>query len=297
MGDPNEQWLESWMLALHDKAPGTRQEYRKSVRYFLDWLADQETRTADLLGVRRQDLEAWFAALGTAGAAQNTRRNRWVALKSFFNWLHDEEEIPVNPMAKVKVARAVETPPPVVSRDDLRSLLAVCAGKEFEQRRDLALIRTYLATGCRLSEIANLTVPDVDLTSRLLYVVGKGSKPRTCRVDAATAAALDRYKRARARHRKASEPWLWLGRRGKFGASGVDQMLRRRAEQAGLDGFHAHLLRHTWADLLKSRGATDSDLMILGGWDDASVMRRYGAARSVDRALRAYDEIDPLGDL
>jgi site-specific recombinase XerD len=294
--NPNDAWVESWMLALHDRSPSTRREYCKVLRYFMTWLATSD-RTSDLLTVRRQDAEAWFTDMAAAGTAQNTRRARWVALKSFYGWLADEEEIDTNPMAKVKVARAVETPPPVVALDDLKRLLKACEGKGFRERRDLALIRTYLATGCRLSEVAMLTVPDVDLTARVVHVMGKGSKPRVARFDTATAAAIDRYRRTRARHRAAAKPWLWLGTKGRLTASGIDAMLRKRAGEAGLEGFHAHLLRHTWADAWKSKGGSESDLMKLGGWEDPTIMRRYGAARDVDRALAAYDDIDPMGGL
>jgi hypothetical protein len=42
---------------------------------------------------------------------------------------------------------------------------------------------------------------------------------------------------------------------------------------------------------------SDSDLQQLGGWESADVMRRYGSAHAVDRALAAYDVANPMGDL
>jgi site-specific recombinase XerD len=292
----NAGLVESWQLALHDKSSGTRREYVKALGYFTSWLA-ANGRSFDLLDVTRQDIEAWFAAMGAAGMSQNTRRSRWVALRSMYNWLEDEEEIDVSPMAKVKVARPNETPPPVVPTDDLKALLRACQGTHFYDRRDMALVRLFLATGARLNEVSMVQVPDVDLQSRIVALHGKGGKDRVARFDAATAAAIDRYKRSRARHRGAATPWLWLGLKGRLTKSGVDAALARRAEAAGLTGFHVHLLRHTWADRWKSRGGSEGDLMRLGGWQDASVMRRYGAARAVDRALNAYDDIDPMEGL
>ena len=42
---------------------------------------------------------------------------------------------------------------------------------------------------------------------------------------------------------------------------------------------------------MKESGATDSDLMTLGGWTSPEVMRRYGAIRATERALSAYDDV------
>jgi integrase len=126
---------------------------------------------------------------------------------------------------------------------------------------------------------------------------GKGDKARVVRFDAATAAALDRYKRVRARHRCAASPALWIGHRGRMTRKGVPMMLNKRAALAGIDHVHPHQLRHTWADRWLRAGGNEGDLQRLGGWESAEIMRRYGEARAVDRALTAYDAINPMGTL
>ena len=66
---------------------------------------------------------------------------------------------------------------------------------------------------------------------------------------------------------------------------------------AGLGHIHPHQLRHSWADRWLAAGGTEGDLMRLGGWDSSQTMRRYGAVRATDRALAAYYQINPLGEL
>jgi site-specific recombinase XerD len=296
--DPNAELLASWQLAIHDLAPGTRDLYARSLGYFTDWLAATRV-AADLLEVRRRDCEAWFATMHHLSA--NTRRTRWCALRSFYNWLLEEEEITDSPMAKVKVGRPDEPPPPVIPMDRLKLMVKACEGKGLPERRDMALLRVFLSTGIRIGEAANLTLDDIDLPTRILVVQrGKGGRRRVARFDATTAAAIDRYRRVRARHRAAASPWLWLSvssRDGRLTKSGIDAAMCRRASQAGIDRFHVHLLRHTWADLWKSSGGSDEDLARLGGWQDLRVMARYGAGRATDRALANYDHINPLREL
>lgn len=293
--DANDGLAESWLLALHDKAAGTRDLYARHLRYFTAWLAEAGRET-DLLAVRRTDIEAWFAS--AADLSQATRRSRWISLRSFFGWLVDEDERDDNPMVKVKVARPDEPPPDTIGLDDLKAMLKACEGRGFYERRDMALLRLFLSTGARLNEVASMTVDDLDLVSRVAVITkGKGGKRRVARFDASTSAALDRYRRARARHRDATSPWMWLGLKGRLTKRGVDAALGRRAIEAGVAGFHVHLLRHTWADRWKSAGGSEDDMMRLGGWEDPTVMRRYGAARAVDRALANYDAIDPMRGL
>ena len=74
-------------------------------------------------------------------------------------------------------------------------------------------------------------------------------------------------------------------------------MLSKRCEIAGVDHIHPHQLRHTWADRWLAAGGNEGDLQRLGGWENSDVMRRYGAARAVDRALASYDTTNPMEGL
>ena len=149
-----------------------------------------------------------------------------------------------------------------------------------------------------MSETVDLALGDIDLVNRIALVRhGKGDKARAVRFDSATAAALDRYKRVRARHAYAALPWLWIGFRGRMTRKGVPAMLNKRSGEAGIRHVHPHQLRHTWADRWLRAGGNEGDLQRLGGWESAEIMRRYGEARAVDRALAAYDNVNPMGRL
>lgn len=99
----------------------------------------------------------------------------------------------------------------------------------------------------RRGEMAGLRVEDVDDDAEVALVVGKGSRPRACPFGPATGQALDRYRRVGARHPHAALPGLWLGPRGALTAEGIRQIVERRAEQAGLEGIHVHVFRHSFA--------------------------------------------------
>lgn len=161
----------------------------------------------DLLDVSRRDVESWIRELQAVGRAKATIRSRWIALRNFYGWLVEEDELDVSPLAKVRVPKPDPPPPDVLGDDELRALLRACEGRSFEDRRDAAIVRFMLATGLRVSETCSLDLADIELAMRLATVrSGKGDKARIVRFDPATAKHIDRYLRARHRHRYARLP-------------------------------------------------------------------------------------------
>ncbi|HYQ62786.1 tyrosine-type recombinase/integrase [Actinophytocola sp.] len=131
----------------------------------------------------------------SAGNAHTQYRS----LRTFFGWLVREDEIDINPMDKTTAPIVPEQPVPIV-RDDLTgSLLGTCQGRDMISRRDAAIIRLLLDTGCRLGELAALNVDDVDFDLSVINVVGKGRRGRAIPFGAKTAQALARYMRVRAK--------------------------------------------------------------------------------------------------
>ena len=98
------------------------------------------------------------------------------ALQQFFGWLVREEEIDRSPMERMRPPSVPEQPVPVLSDEQLRTLFAACDGRDFVDRRDSAIIRMFLDTGCRRRELAGLTTTDVSLHDRDITVIGKGSR-------------------------------------------------------------------------------------------------------------------------
>ena len=276
-------------LRAENRSPNTLRLYGQAVTFFSHWL-ESEGRTATLDELNRAAIREWLAVLSDTHEP-GTVKIRYRGLYRFCVWLVTEEELPTNPMAKMAPPSLTMKPVPIISDDDLAALLKACAGKEFNDRRDEALIRLLLDCGLRVSEACGLRIDQLDLDQGMAIVKDKGSKVRAVYFGARTAGALDRYVRMRSRHRWAHLDALFLTQRGALSADGARERVNVRSRLAGIDHVWPHQFRHTFAHDFLMAGGQERDLKRLAGWTSDVMLERYGASAADARAKAAAQRL------
>ena len=276
-------------LRAEGRSPNTLRLYGQAVTFFSRWLESQG-REATLEELNRPAIREWLAVLSDTHEP-GTVKVRYRGLHRFCSWLVDEGELPDNPMSTLSPPTLQMKPVPVISDDELAALLKACNGKEFNDRRDEALIRLLLDCGVRISEACGLRLDQLDLDQGMAIVNGKGSKVRPVYFSARTARALDRYVRIRARHRWAHLDALFLTQRGALSPDGARDRVKIRGTMAGITDLHPHRFRHTFAHDFLINGGGERDLKRLAGWSSDAMLERYGASAADARAKAAAQRL------
>jgi integrase/recombinase XerD len=276
--------LSSWQLAMRAerKSPGTIKTYSDGVTGFLRWCEATDT-PAELT---KSAVQTFIADLLDGGAEGATASARQLALRRFSAWLTNEGELETDPLLGLKAPKIDRKVTHALTDDQLRRLIKACQGRTLKDRRDEAIVRLLLETGMTAGELIGTQTSDVDLQRGLVIVRrGKGGKGRVAPFGPQTATAIDRYMRARRTHRLADTGALWVGGGGKtIGYSGLWRSLKERADAAGIENFHPHLMRHTAATRWLRAGGSESGLMAVAGWSTREMIDRYTGASASERA-------------
>lgn len=276
-------------LRAEGKSDRTIAIYGQAIRFFSAWL-EAQGRPATLEELTRPAIREWLAQLSDINEP-TTVKTRYRGLFRFCGWLVEEDELDSNPMKTLSPPEPAPKPVPVLSDDQLVALLKACAGKEFADRRDEAMIRLLLDCGLRVSELCGLLADGVDLDLGAALVKGKGSKVRPIYFGARTTKALDRYIRLRSGHRWTHLDALFLSQRGAMTPDGARERVAIRGKAAGIPDLHPHMFRHTWAHDFLMSGGQERDLKRLAGWSSDVMLERYGASAADARAKAAAQRL------
>lgn len=205
-------------------------------------------------------LVEFLAHRNEASDAPRTRARRAACLRSFFRWRVTTGRSETNPSLLLPSPRLPSLLPKALPGPTMRALLSSSgdSGSPTDLRDRLLIVLLY-GSGLRASEVAALSLSDIDLEAGFVRVLGKGRKERRVPISGSIPEDLKAYlAKGRPKVAKASSPSVLLlgDRGGALGRDGVYRAIKRRLASAGAP-THAspHTLRHTFATDLVRGGA------------------------------------------
>lgn len=242
-------------LDLQDLAPGSKALYKKSIRYFLQWL-DGDSPTA-------QSGKLFLDHLRQKGRSPNTIHSYYVPIRLFLSYRGQQ--------FKVKLRRPKQLPR-YHSTEELLALLHQAEVREDRWRkngsRDSLIMRLLATTGLRASELVSLRVKDISLSNRFIFIrQGKGHKDRSVPLAAALVPQLAAW--IRDQGLKTGDSLFYLKRWQ------VNNLVTRYARLAGVEHFSPHSFRHYFATSLLEQGTSIKAVQELLGHASISTTAVY----------------------
>jgi integrase/recombinase XerC len=279
-------------------------EYRRHLTELGAFLA---ARGADWRAPDRGDLRAWLATLAARDLSASAVGGRLSAARSFYRHAVRQGWVDADPMVGVRSPRRPRRLPRVLSVDEAERLVeaparrpAAGALEDALHRRDAAILELLYATGMRISELAGLSLADVDTAHRRLRVLGKGRKERDLIYGRPAATAVGAYLAVgrpflagRAKTSAATEAVFLNASGGRLTARGARMVVARWVDATDLGARTSpHTLRHSFATHLLEGGADLRTVQELLGHASAQTTQVY--THLSDAALRsAYTSAHP----
>lgn len=232
--------------------------------------------------VDRLDVQVYLTQLHEKEDAETTVSRKVSSLRSFFNFLIKNQLVDKNPFDDVQIKKHPRALPRYFYEPEMTALFKAAdgEGKPLDYR-NRAVLELLYDTGMRVSECANLTLPQIDNDVQMILVEGKGGKQRYVPFGHYAIKALDNYYRfcrtplMEKYHQ--DHQYVFINNRGKpITSGGIEYLLKQVMKRSTLTGdIHPHMLRHSFATHLLDNGADIRSVQELLGHSSLSTTQIY----------------------
>lgn len=270
--------------------------YRGDVMRFLRWKKQHFAGPINALKI--QDLAGYVDWLGTQNLAPKSICRNLASLSSFFRFEIYEGRSTENLIKLLDSPKLWDRLPTVLSPQSVTKLLEAPIAGTLKGDRARAILETLYASGCRVSEVANLRLSEIDLEAGWMRCVGKGDKQRVVPLGKQGRDALEvwlkRHRPQLAMKSNESQAWVFLTNRGKpVGRNSIWKLVKHFATAAGLTSkVSPHTLRHSFATHLLAGGADLRVVQELLGHSSIATTQIYTRVE-ISRLKKVHAECHP----
>lgn len=243
----NEQLLNLFVMRkqFSNLSDGSIRNYRNLITKFIEWLPKS------LKEVVGDDIRMFLSAYRRMrGISECTMDNYRLTFSTFFSFLHDNGYILLNPMASfdpIKYKQKLREPLTHLEVEKVRRVLR-------DDIREEAIFEMFYSTGCRVSEVVNMNLSDINFDEGTIKVCGKGDKERFVMLTDRAKLALFAYleqREDRDEHGVLASDAVFVNSKGKhvrLGKATFETIIRNVCKRAGITRkITPHVLRHTFA--------------------------------------------------
>ncbi len=233
-----------------------------------------------LLTVETDDVRNFMSMLRDHNYCKSTVARKLATLRSFYKFLVRRGYLTGNPVAPIRTPKQDKRLPKCLEVAEIEKLLANPDVTTLLGARDRAMLEVLYSTGMRVSELIALNVADVDLTTNVVRVAGKGKKRRVIPLGPGAVQTILHFldlRRSDPRSGSFDTDALFINKHGqRLSTRSVRRKLDKYLLEAGLDlSVSPHTLRHSFATHMLRRGADLRSVQEMLGHQSLSTTQIY----------------------
>jgi len=286
-----EKYITSKGLSLN-----TRIAYKKDLLQLQKFLTKYfETGEIDLKAISKLYLRDYLRELSFEGRTNRTLARKATTIKNFFKFCEQENFISKNPAANLQIPKFEKKLPKHFTEKEMEDLLSIPDLSSKFGIRNKAILELIYSSGLRISEVAICRLQDLDLTEKIIKLMGKGNKQRIVPVGKKAISALKKYLKIRSQFiSKFSDHSLFLSKSGRpLSANELREILERYIMLvAKTKGYSPHSIRHSFATHLLEHGADLRAVQEMLGHSNLSTTEIY-THLSIKDLKKSYEQAHP----
>lgn len=225
------------------------------------------------------DVKKYFAYMKKMGYSASSMSRELSSIRAFHKFLHLEGIVKENVTIAISTPKKDKKLPTVLSVEEVMKILNLLNDDGPYNARNHAMIEVMYACGLRVSELVNLKLSELHLTSKLISTTGKGSKERIIPINDYASKVLRNYiiEHRPKLEKKLGSPYVFLNNLGEpISRQSFFKLIKKLCEEAGIEKeISPHTLRHSFATHLLEAGTDLRLIQEMLGHEDISTTQIY----------------------
>lgn len=267
--------------------------YKNDLITFRDFCAITYNQN-EIVSSSYPQVRSWIISLVDLGVSNRTINRKVSSLKSFYKFLQKTKQIDSNPLIKhksLKVEKRVQNP---FSESEINQVINLLEeNSDFESVRNKLMVELFYSTGIRRTELININLLSVNISGKLIKVLGKRNKERFVPILPSLIETIKAYLELRKDITTASDLLFITSKGNKIYETLVYRVINSYFSRVtSKDKKSPHLLRHSFASHLLNKGADLNSVKELLGHASLASTQEY-THNSIEEMKKEFNKAHP----
>ena len=229
-----------YLLYQKGLSQNTVDSYKSDLTKLSNYLQNQD--------LSKESIDNFFIDMSEYNYSSSTKKRMHSSIKNFLKYINENEDYESIDISDIKLKSSKKLPE-VLSITDIENMINFYNHETYLDSRNRTVIDVLYSTGCRVSELCDINISDIDLDEKYLKLKGKGSKQRIVPIGSMLYKNLMQYLNVREIFlQNRGEPLFLSKSKNKLDRTAVFRIIKKTAKNISLQtDVHPHTLRHSAA--------------------------------------------------